>query len=84
VDKAGGTRAKPPVVLTLADHQQSPDDVQSQIEEVQRRSGGSLRIQVTNRWLDQGFASDKERLPMPRPARSSWPRSTSAPTTPSA
>jgi hypothetical protein len=28
VDKAGGTRAKPPVVLTLANHQQGPDDVQ--------------------------------------------------------
>ena len=31
-DKAGGTRAKPPVVLTLANHQQGPDGVQYWIE----------------------------------------------------
>jgi TRAP-type C4-dicarboxylate transport system substrate-binding protein len=59
VDKAGGTRAKPPVVLTLANHQRGPDDVEYWIEEVQRRSGGSLRIQATNRWWDQEVASDK-------------------------
>jgi TRAP-type C4-dicarboxylate transport system substrate-binding protein len=58
-DKAGGTRAKPPVVLTLADHEQGPDQVQYWIEEVQRRAGGSLRIQVTNHWRDQEFAHDK-------------------------
>jgi TRAP-type C4-dicarboxylate transport system substrate-binding protein len=58
-DKAGGTRTKPPVVLTLADHEQGPDQVQAWIEEVQRRSGGSLRIQVTNHWRDQEFAYDK-------------------------
>jgi Bacterial extracellular solute-binding protein, family 7 len=56
---AGGTRAKPPVVLTLANHQQGPDQVQAWIDELQRRSGGSLRIQVTNRWLDHEFAYDK-------------------------
>ena len=59
VDKAGGTRTKPPVVLTLADHEENPNDVQFWIDEVQRRSGGSLRIQVTNRWRDQEFAYDK-------------------------
>jgi TRAP-type C4-dicarboxylate transport system substrate-binding protein len=58
-DKAGGTRAKPPVVLTLADHEQGPEQVQSWIEEVQRRAGGSLRIQVTNHWRDQEAAYDK-------------------------
>jgi TRAP-type C4-dicarboxylate transport system substrate-binding protein len=58
-DKAGGTRAKPPVVLTLADHEQGPDQVQAWIEEVQRRAGGSLRIQVINHWRDQEFAYDK-------------------------
>jgi TRAP-type C4-dicarboxylate transport system substrate-binding protein len=58
-DKAGGTRTQPPVVLTLADHEQGPDQVQAWIEEVQRRSGGSLRIQVTNHWRDQEFAYDK-------------------------
>jgi TRAP-type C4-dicarboxylate transport system substrate-binding protein len=58
-DKAGGTRTKPPVVLTLADHEQDPDQVQFWIEEVQRRAGGSLRIQVTNHWRDQEFTFDK-------------------------
>jgi TRAP-type C4-dicarboxylate transport system substrate-binding protein len=59
VDKAGGTRTEPPVVLTLADHEQAPDQVQFWIDEVQRRSGGSLRIQVTNNWRDQEFDYDK-------------------------
>jgi TRAP-type C4-dicarboxylate transport system substrate-binding protein len=59
VDKAGGTRNEQPVVLTLADHEENPNDVQLWIDEVQRRSGGSLRIQVTNRWRDQEFAYDK-------------------------
>jgi hypothetical protein len=58
-DKAGGTRAKPPVVLTLADHEQSPAQVQFWIEEVQRRAGGSLRIQATNRWREQEVAYDQ-------------------------
>jgi TRAP-type transport system periplasmic protein len=59
VDKAGGTKTQQPVVLTLADHEQGSDQVESWIDEVQRRSGGSLRIQVTNRWRDQEFAYDK-------------------------
>jgi TRAP-type C4-dicarboxylate transport system substrate-binding protein len=59
VDKAGGTRTEQPVVLTLADHEENPNDIQFWIDEVQRRSGGSLRIQVTNRWRDQEFAYDK-------------------------
>ena len=59
MDKAGGTQTPQPVVLTLADHEQDPHDVQFWIDEVQRRSGGSLRIQVTNRWRDQEFAYDK-------------------------
>jgi TRAP-type C4-dicarboxylate transport system substrate-binding protein len=59
VDKAGGTRTAPPVVLTLANHEVGPQDVQFWIDEVQRRSGGSLRIQVTNRWRDRESAYDK-------------------------
>jgi TRAP-type C4-dicarboxylate transport system substrate-binding protein len=59
VDKAGGTRTKPPVVLTLANHEDGPDDVQFWIEEVQRRSAGSLRIQVQNQWRDQEIDYDK-------------------------
>jgi TRAP-type C4-dicarboxylate transport system substrate-binding protein len=59
VDKAGGTRTRRPVVLTLANHEQAPEDVQLWIDEVQRRSGGSLRIQVTNGWRDQQVDYDK-------------------------
>jgi TRAP-type C4-dicarboxylate transport system substrate-binding protein len=59
VDKAGGTRTEPPVVLTLADHEPAPQQVQRWIEEVQRRSSGSLRIQVSNRWRDQEVDYDK-------------------------
>ena len=59
VDKAGGTQTPQPVMLTLADHEENPHDVQLWIDEVQRRSGGSLRIQVTNRWRDQEFAYDR-------------------------
>jgi TRAP-type C4-dicarboxylate transport system substrate-binding protein len=59
VDKAGGTRTEQPLVLTLANHEQGPEDVMYWIEEVQRRSGGSLRIQVTNQWRDQEADYDK-------------------------
>ena len=59
VDKAGGTRTEPPVVLTLADHEDGPHDVQFWIEEVQRRSGGSLSIQVQNQWRGQEIDYDK-------------------------
>jgi TRAP-type C4-dicarboxylate transport system substrate-binding protein len=59
VDKAGGTRTEPPVVLTLANHEQGPGDVQFWIEEVQRRSGGSLSIQVQSQWRDQEIDYDK-------------------------
>jgi TRAP-type transport system periplasmic protein len=59
LDKAGGTRTERPVVLTLANHEVGPHDVQYWVDEVQRRSGGSLRIQVTNRWREREFAYDK-------------------------
>jgi TRAP-type C4-dicarboxylate transport system substrate-binding protein len=59
VDKAGGTRTKPPVVLTLANHEDAPEDLRFWIEEVQRRSDGSLRIEVTNRWREQEADYDK-------------------------
>ena len=59
VDKAGGTRTKPPVVLTLANHEDAPEDLRFWIEEVQRRSDGSLRIEVTNRWREREADYDK-------------------------
>ena len=73
-DKAGGTRTKPPVVLTLADHEQGPDQVQFWIEEVQPRAGGSLRIQVTNHGAIRSSPSTRPPSPTSRPARPSWPR----------
>jgi TRAP-type C4-dicarboxylate transport system substrate-binding protein len=59
VDKAGGTQTPQPVVLTLAHHEQNPQDIQFWIDEVQRRSGGSLRIQMTSQFPPQEFAFDK-------------------------
>jgi len=49
-------------MLTLADYEQSPAQIQFWIEEVQRRAGGSLAIQVTNRWRDQEVAPDQATL----------------------
>jgi hypothetical protein len=72
------------VVLTLADHEQGPDQVQFSIEEVQRRAGGSLRIQVTNQWRDQQFASNQATIADVQAGEASWPKSTPVPTTPSA
>jgi TRAP-type transport system periplasmic protein len=59
MDKAGGTRTERPVVLTLANHEVGPQDIQYWVDEVQRRSGGSLRIQVTNRWRERELAYDE-------------------------
>jgi TRAP-type C4-dicarboxylate transport system substrate-binding protein len=84
VDKAGGTRAKPPVVLTLADHEQGPDQVQFWVEEVQRRAGGSLRIQVTNHWRDQEIAYDKATIADVQAGKVQLAKIAAAPTTPSA
>jgi TRAP-type C4-dicarboxylate transport system substrate-binding protein len=59
VDKAGGTHTPQPVVLTLVHHEFDPDPIQYWIDEVQRRSGGSLHIQMTSRYPPQEFAYDK-------------------------
>src|SRR5919199_3809187 len=59
VDKAGGMRTEPPVILTLANHELGPEDVMFWIEEVQRRSGGSLRIEVKNHWREGEADYDK-------------------------
>jgi TRAP-type C4-dicarboxylate transport system substrate-binding protein len=59
VDKAGGTHTPQPVVLTLVHHEFDPDPIQYWIDEVQRRSGGSLRIQMTSRYPPQEYAYDK-------------------------
>jgi ABC-type glycerol-3-phosphate transport system substrate-binding protein len=84
VDKAGGTQTPQPVLLTLAHHEQNPEEIQYWIDEVQRRSGGSLRIQMTSRYPPQEFAYDKATIADVQAGEASWPRSPPAPTTPSA
>ena len=59
VDKTGKPVRDKPVVLTLADHESSSLDVQNWIDEVQRRSGGTIRIRVENGW--RGHDSDYDR-----------------------
>jgi TRAP-type C4-dicarboxylate transport system substrate-binding protein len=59
LDKAGGTQTPQPVVLTLEHTLFSPDAIQYWIDEVQRRSGGSLRIEMTSRFPPQEFGFDK-------------------------
>jgi TRAP-type C4-dicarboxylate transport system substrate-binding protein len=50
LDKTGKPLRDEPVVLTLADHENSELDLQNWINEVQRRSGGTIRIRVDNGW----------------------------------
>ncbi len=59
VDKSGRPVRDKPVVLTFADHENSTLDVQNWIDEVQRRSGGTIRIRVENGW--RGHDSDYDR-----------------------
>jgi TRAP-type C4-dicarboxylate transport system substrate-binding protein len=56
VDKAG-PKPVAPVVLTLANHEQGPEDVHAWADAVRRLSNGSVRIRVVNNWrdLDLGF-----------------------------
>ena len=58
-DKAGGARVDRPTVLTLANHEGGSEDFQHWVEEVQRLSGGSLRIEVSPRWRDDATDYDK-------------------------
>ena len=59
VDKTGKPVRDKPVVLTLADHENSTLDVQNWIDEVQRRSGGTIRIRVENGWRGQDSDYDR-------------------------
>ena len=59
VDKTGKPVRDKPVVLTLADHESSSLDVQNWIDEVQRRSGGTIRIRVENGWRGQDSDYDR-------------------------
>ena len=59
VDKTGKPVRDKPVVLTLADHENSTLDVQNWIDEVQRRSGGTIRIRVESGWRGQNPDYDR-------------------------
>jgi TRAP-type C4-dicarboxylate transport system substrate-binding protein len=59
LDKTGKPVRDKPVVLTLADHENSTLDVQNWIDEVQRRSGGTIRIRVENGWRGQDSDYDR-------------------------
>jgi TRAP-type C4-dicarboxylate transport system substrate-binding protein len=61
VDKAG-PKAAAPLILTLADHEQSPDDVQAWADAVQRLSNGSVRIRVANKWRDVDLGFERRTL----------------------
>jgi TRAP-type C4-dicarboxylate transport system substrate-binding protein len=57
-NKAGGSSEKT-VVLTLADHETSTSDVGRWASEVERLSGGTLRIEIRNRWRDKEREYDR-------------------------
>ena len=50
VDKAGGTRARQPVVLTLADFIGESFELDGFAGEVRRLSAGTMRIDIRSRW----------------------------------
>ena len=58
-NKAGGQRARPPIVLAIADHESRGRDLGEFIEAVSRLSGGSMRIAVRGPWRQ--FEIDYER-----------------------
>ena len=58
-DKAGGTRADKPLVLTMADPAGDSTDVDGFVHEVGRLSGGTLRVDVKTAWRKGQPASEK-------------------------
>jgi TRAP-type C4-dicarboxylate transport system substrate-binding protein len=50
VDKAGGTRARPPVVLTMASFLGDTSELDGFAGEVRRLSAGTMRIDIKSRW----------------------------------
>ncbi len=64
LDRTGKPVRDKPVVLTLADHENGTLDVQNWIREVQRRSGGTIRIKFRRGWrandpdYDRGTIAD--------------------------
>jgi TRAP-type C4-dicarboxylate transport system substrate-binding protein len=58
-DKAGGTRAAKPLVLTMANPSGDSTDLDGFVHEVARLSDGTLRIDVRNAWREGQAASEK-------------------------
>ena len=50
LDKAGGTRARQPVVLTLANFIGDSGELDGFAGEVRRLSAGTMRIDIRSRW----------------------------------
>ena len=70
-----------PVVLTLANPKGGAVYVQAWANTVERRSGGSIRIRISNHWraAETGYEKSRSRTSAAaRPSWRSWPR---APTT---
>ena len=80
LDKTGTPVRDKPVVLTLADHETDTLDVQNWINEVQRRSGGTIRIEFRGGWrvkdpdYDRGTIADVRagRIDIAKIAARSW------------
>ena len=60
--KAGGSRAKAVVVLTLANHEDGDLDVHEFATAVERLSGGSMRIESKGRWRRKEIDYDRGTL----------------------
>jgi TRAP-type C4-dicarboxylate transport system substrate-binding protein len=80
LDKTGTQVREKPVVLTLADHENGTLDVQNWIQEVQRRSGGTIQIEFRSGWratdpdYDRGTIADVRagRIDIAKIAARSW------------
>jgi TRAP-type transport system periplasmic protein len=80
LDQTGKPVRDKPVVLTLADHENGTLDVLNWIQEVQRRSGGTIRIDFRRGWrandpdYDRGTVADVRtgRIDIAKIAARSW------------
>jgi hypothetical protein len=74
-NKAGGSQAGKPVVLTLANFLGDSGDLEGFAGQVQRLSAGAMRIDIESRWrlhqvgFETGLISDVEARKAPRPRR---------------
>jgi hypothetical protein len=62
IDKAGHKSASKPLVLTLANHEQGPDEVQAWADAVRRLSNGTLLIRVANNWRKEDLDYDRKTI----------------------